>query len=179
MNAVAERILQTMKDKEVSYGDLSEETGISKSALQRYATGETEKIPLDRIEKIANSLGVTSQYILGWDVEEEDVSPILRMFGNRIHERRSELGLAIQCVAKYIKVTPQALTRYENGDARGINNEQIERLAEILKCTPSHIIGWDSIDNVSQSNNDEDWTPEELDEIEKFKEFLRSKRPVQ
>ena len=48
-------------------GDLSDKTGIPKSALQRYATGQTEKIPIDRLEKIASAIGVTTSFLMGWD----------------------------------------------------------------------------------------------------------------
>ena len=50
MSAISDRILEQIKQANISYGDLSTMTGIPKSALQRYATGETEKIPLDRLE---------------------------------------------------------------------------------------------------------------------------------
>lgn len=71
MNERSKRILAAITDSHISYGELSKITGIPKSALQRYATGETEKIPIDRIEKIAKATGVTSQYLLGWEEETE------------------------------------------------------------------------------------------------------------
>ena len=55
MGAIAERIMQAMKTTGTTYVDLAKRTGVSKSALQRYATGETEKIPLDRVEMIASA----------------------------------------------------------------------------------------------------------------------------
>lgn len=66
MSTQSERILKTLKEKSISYGDLSKLTGIAKSVLQRYATGETAKIPLDRIETIARVLNVSPAYIMGW-----------------------------------------------------------------------------------------------------------------
>lgn len=66
MNEIAHRITQYMKEKGMSYGELSRLTNIPKSALQRYATGETTKIPLDRIGAIASALNVTTASILGW-----------------------------------------------------------------------------------------------------------------
>ena len=66
MNIQAKRMLETIQAKNVSYGELSKLTGIPKSALQRYATGETSKIPLDRIVSIANALEVSPAYIMGW-----------------------------------------------------------------------------------------------------------------
>lgn len=66
MNEIAHRITQYMKEKGMSYGELSRLTNIPKSALQRYATGETTKIPLDRIGAIASALNVTTASLLGW-----------------------------------------------------------------------------------------------------------------
>lgn len=71
MNERSKRILSAITNSKTSYGELSKSTGIPKSALQRYATGETEKIPIDRIEKIAKATGVSSQYLLGWEEEPE------------------------------------------------------------------------------------------------------------
>lgn len=67
MNDIAIRILETMQREKISYGELSSSTEIPKSALQRYATGETEKIPIDRLEKIAKALHVDSKWLLGWE----------------------------------------------------------------------------------------------------------------
>lgn len=67
MSDISKRILETITCKDISYGDLSDKTGIPKSALQRYATGQTEKIPIDRLEKIASAIGVTTSFLMGWD----------------------------------------------------------------------------------------------------------------
>ena len=66
MSDISNRILNIILAKEISYGELSERTGIPKSALQRYATGQTEKIPIDRLEKIAAAIGTTAAYLMGW-----------------------------------------------------------------------------------------------------------------
>lgn len=67
MSLTSERILSAIRDKGISYGELSALTGIPKSALQRYATGQTGKIPLDRLEGIADCLGVKTAWLLGWE----------------------------------------------------------------------------------------------------------------
>lgn len=72
MSELSEKIKGLMAQRDVTYDDLAKKTGISKSALQRYATGETEKIPIDRVQSIAVALGTTAQYLLGWDSESED-----------------------------------------------------------------------------------------------------------
>ena len=66
MSDISERILSLIEEKDISYGELSKITKIPKSALQRYATGETEKIPIPRVEAIAKALSVSAAYIMGW-----------------------------------------------------------------------------------------------------------------
>lgn len=66
MSAISAKILSLVLEKDISYGELSERTGIPKSALQRYATGQTEKIPIDRLQLIANVLGTSAQFLMGW-----------------------------------------------------------------------------------------------------------------
>lgn len=66
-NEIAEKILRLMKEASISYGELAAQTGIPKSALQRYATGTTTKLPLPRLEAIASALGVSAAYLMGWE----------------------------------------------------------------------------------------------------------------
>ena len=72
MSELSNRILKLIQDKGFSYGELSQLTGIPKSALQRYATGETVKIPVDRLETIASVLGTSSGYLVGWEESDTD-----------------------------------------------------------------------------------------------------------
>lgn len=66
MNSLSKRMYDAIQAKQLSYYELSRMTGIPKSALQRYATGETEKCPIDRIVLIAKALEVSPVYLAGW-----------------------------------------------------------------------------------------------------------------
>lgn len=70
MTEIAERMQDAMREKGLSYGELADLSNIPKSAVFRYVTGETEKIPLDRIERIAAALGVSAAFLMGWEPEE-------------------------------------------------------------------------------------------------------------
>ena len=67
MSDISKRLLDVILTKDVSYGELADKTGIPKSALQRYATGQTEKIPIDRLQIIAKALGTSAQFLMGWN----------------------------------------------------------------------------------------------------------------
>lgn len=75
MSDISKRILDILLNKEISYGELADKTGIPKSALQRYATGQTEKIPIDRLEKIAVAIGTSAAYLMGWEPEDRPSIP--------------------------------------------------------------------------------------------------------
>ncbi len=75
MSDISKRILDILLNKEISYGELADKTGIPKSALQRYATGQTEKIPIDRLEKIAAAVGTSAAYLMGWEPEDRPSIP--------------------------------------------------------------------------------------------------------
>lgn len=73
MSEISDRLLRVINYRNISYGDLAKATNIPKSALQRYATGETEKIPIDRLETIAGALNVSTAYLMGWtDIMERN-----------------------------------------------------------------------------------------------------------
>ena len=63
MSEMGNLLLSIMREKGLSYGILSNMTGISKATLQRYVSGTTENIPYDRLEKIAKALGVNTGYL--------------------------------------------------------------------------------------------------------------------
>lgn len=52
----AQRLNAAIEKSGLSYPELEKLTGISKSSLQRYATGTTKKIPIDCLEKLAKVL---------------------------------------------------------------------------------------------------------------------------
>ena len=50
----------------LSYQDLANLTGISKSTLQRYETGYIKKVPINQIEVLAKALQINPGYLMGW-----------------------------------------------------------------------------------------------------------------
>lgn len=74
MSEISDRLLNLINSNNTSYGELSKLTGIPKSALQRYATGETEKIPITRIELMAKALHSNAAYLMGWIDDTQELN---------------------------------------------------------------------------------------------------------
>lgn len=72
MSEISDRLRRLVEESGKSYSQIEKETGIPKSALSRYLSGETGKIPLDRLKALAKCLGVAPEYILGWIKEDDD-----------------------------------------------------------------------------------------------------------
>ena len=69
--SAADRLKKLFESRGLSYAQLEEVTGIPKSVLQRYASGETKKIPIDAIEAIASKLNASPAYLTGWDDDQK------------------------------------------------------------------------------------------------------------
>ena len=72
MNERAKRIKKLVDESGKSYSELEKMTGVSRSSLQRYASGVTTKIPLDVIAILEKAFGVPRGYIMGWDEKEPE-----------------------------------------------------------------------------------------------------------
>lgn len=134
LNLISERISDAINKKGYSYGELAAMTNIPKSAIHRYAIGETPKIPLDRIEKMAVALGVSLSYLLG--LEESKIT-----VGDRIKELRIKNGLSQIELADKIGSTKQAVYKYEKGIVTNIPFEKIQKLSRALLTTPTYLLG--------------------------------------
>ena len=70
MSIQADRIRAEMQKHSLTLIEIEQRTGIKKSSMQRYVSGETGKIPMAAIEKLANLFGVSGEYLMGWDKKE-------------------------------------------------------------------------------------------------------------
>lgn len=99
MEAISIQLNKLIKESGLSLRELQELTGIPHSAIQRYATGTTNNIPIGRLEKLARALGTNAASILGWNKSSNkyrrgSVLPILGTVaaGNGEYAEESVLG---------------------------------------------------------------------------------------
>ena len=108
------------------------------------------------------------------------------IFSKRIKERRKSLKLTLEDVGNALDVSRVAVSRWENGLINTINIEKIEKIAEVLQCPPSYLMGWtDSIDGDSKAVPDsiskaitlmELLKPQEQEQVIKYIQFIISSR---
>ena len=70
-----------------------------------------------------------------------------------IANKRNELGLTLEDVAKICNVSISTVKRWESGEIVDIKRDKVVKLSQALHTTPAYIMGWE----------DEDKTKEEID----------------
>ena len=90
MNEIATRLYQAITEKGIA---------IPKSAIQRYATGTTDKIPLERLRALAAALCLPLSALTGWEENERsdereelpEITMIARAGKKMSPERRQDM----------------------------------------------------------------------------------------
>ncbi|MEE1443236.1 MAG: XRE family transcriptional regulator [Blautia sp.] len=67
--------------------------------------------------------------------------------GERIKERRLAMNFTQEELAQKLGLQKSAIAKYENGRVENIKRSVISKMADILECTPSYLMGWESISN--------------------------------
>lgn len=65
-----ERVQKLIQERNLTYKDIAEKTGMFPSAAHRYCNGTTKTVPADKLAALAKVLGTTPEYLMG--TEEED-----------------------------------------------------------------------------------------------------------
>lgn len=107
---------------------------------------------------------------------------IVATFGGRLRRLREEKGLKQTELAKMLNLeSSSTISQYENEELNRIPDAHVlKRLADILNCSVDYLLCRSNIrtpiETIAAHHDGDEFTEEELNEIEKFKEFVRMKR---
>src|SRR5690554_1382686 len=105
----------------------------------------------------------------------------MSVLGDRIRELRNENGYSQKELAEKINVAQNTVSNWENG-TREPDNSTLVELSGIFNCSVDYLLGKTNIRNpyepetIAAHHDGDEWTEEELEDIEKFKEFVRMRR---
>lgn len=63
--------------------------------------------------------------------------------GERIRDRRKQLGLSAEYIAERLDCSPATIYRYENGYIEKMPIDSILPIAKILLVSPAYLMGWE------------------------------------
>ncbi len=67
----------------------------------------------------------------------------MSVINERIKRQRLSLNLTLSEVADLIGVKEATVQRYESGAIKNISHETICKLSDVLRCSPSYLMGWE------------------------------------
>ena len=89
---------------------------------------------------------------------------------------RVKSGLNKQQVADRLGMPYTTYNNYET-DARQVGSDTLKKLSKMYDVTIDYLLENDYVPGTNAAHHDdENWTAEELDEIERFKAYVKSKR---
>lgn len=96
--------------------------------------------------------------------------------GERIKQRRLELGYTADALAKLLNKNRATIYRYENGDIENMPIDVLEPLAKALNTTPAYLMGWQEPHQESTSTLSKQSEDYYLDaETAEYAEMLRTR----
>ena len=75
--------------------------------------------------------------------------------GKRIKDRRQELNMSVDELARRLNKNRTTIYRYEKGDIENLPIDILEPLAKALDTTPAYLLGWDKENERTPSTIDE------------------------
>lgn len=72
---IIHRLKTAIDESGFSYQQIAKKTGIPKSTLQRWATGQIKRMPIDDIKIIADAIGFSAKWVMGWSEERKPDIP--------------------------------------------------------------------------------------------------------
>ena len=120
LTELIERIKNRRLALELSYQDLSDATGISKSTLQRYETGFIKKVPINQMEVLAKALHVTPAYLMGWEESSPTPLPLTQQEETHIKKYRQLDADGKEDIDDLIDVKLAKLQRKAEEDAESL-----------------------------------------------------------
>lgn len=77
-------------------------------------------------------------------------------FKDKVKNRRIELNLTLEDVAKIVGVSTPTIQRYESGEIKNVRRDKIKLLADALQVSPAYLMGWDEQKNENEEEKEED-----------------------
>lgn len=96
------------------------------------------------------------------------------LFGSMIKKLREQKNLKQEDIAKMMNVDRSTVGKWENGSSKP-DYEKMIKLADYYGVSVDYLLGREEVETIA-AHKEGEYTKEELEEIEAFKEFVKSRR---
>ncbi|GAB3797199.1 hypothetical protein GCM10028868_18050 [Virgibacillus kimchii] len=167
------KIKMLCDEKNITFAELERKIGISNGQIRRWDNSSPK---LENVKKVADYFKVSLDYLTGFDEElgefkkAETLDDLIALFADNDFEIDIKDNDGVETVQ---------INHFDHGTVESIDlyyfMEYGERILEKLK----EKYNINDVHTIAAHHEGEDWTEEELEEIERFKEFVRMKRKQQ
>lgn len=115
-----------------------------------YTTGQSFP-DVNTLKKIADFFNASADYLLG--ISDTASPPDGETVGDRIRQRRQQLGINMESLAEKLDVPLYVVQRYEKNELPKSWESMIEiipPIAAALQCSPEYLVGWENSMHVMQ-----------------------------
>ena len=99
-----EKIRQLREAQGMTLEELGKKVGVGKSTIRKWETGMIANMRRDKIKKVADALGVSPGYLMGWEDAAEPKEPlegdreeaVMEIYARKLYERYLEANPDIQ-----------------------------------------------------------------------------------
>lgn len=197
---IAETLEKLMKEKGLTRYKLAKLTGVPYTTLIKILDGTTKNPQIETLSSLADFLGVTVDYLSGNSIGSI-IEFELQMKEMTVEELAKKAGVsqqfilnvdniipdsgdyvAIEKIAQALGIRPSslrsALARQEPPIYDGPSMTPEEAFEETHENSKNEDFQNNNIETMAAHHDGEDWTEEELKDIEEFKELLKLKRQL-
>lgn len=104
MNDMSKKIKDLREQKGMTLEQVGNLVGVGKSTVRKWETGDIANMRRDKIGKLADALGTTPAYLMGW--EEKDASKPEQKPGDASAPSNDLVEKAIELYNKFEELTP-------------------------------------------------------------------------
>ncbi|WP_152658310.1 helix-turn-helix domain-containing protein [Oceanobacillus sp. CFH 90083] len=180
---IFDKVKKLCKSRGITITELEEKVGFGRNSMYSW---KKNKPSTDKLEKVADYFNVTTDYLLGrslksivenelsaknWKYEDLAVNTGLKLTYLQALDRiipGMEDYKAVEIIAEALEINKVSLTKALSRQEPPLCDNSI----------PTSTVAEDFVEyeTIAAHHDGEAWTDEELEELERFKEFMRSKR---
>lgn len=100
---------------------------------------------------------------------------------DRIKKLCDKHGINVPALEEKLEIPNNTIYQWKEGSGRKPNLERLEKIADYFNVSLDYLRGRTdetNVETIAAHHEGEEWTEEELEEIERFKDFIRTKREL-
>lgn len=169
METIGARIRRRRESLGMTQEELGAALRLNKSSVQRYESGQVQRIKRPILNAIAEALSVDPLWLLGGSnaaaMQNENEERTGMDTAEKIKSLRKKNNLTLEEVGNACGVGKSTVRKWEVGAIESMRCDKIAALAAVLQTTPAYLMGWGECTVAS----DQKLTAQELALLKLFK----------